>query len=395
MFPILKVVMLLAYSSTLLAVVDVPYIYETEPIPAGTNSTDDVAIFVADQPERSLILGVSKNAPKDGGKSGLFVYDLKGKELQYLPTERLNNVDLRQRNVLASNRDLKGNALFTVGDDLRVDYRGTLPLVDSVGSPISQEPYGLCMGQDSSGRTFVFNAFKDGSLFQHELLSGVSDYTLAFVRSWHARDLLSPSAQEDLIETRMRELLYEYETRPEMLGDLREKIEERYQLEGCVVDDETGTVFVGIESFGVLAINFNSNAKAREVFRVKRPSIDPEILQQVSMGAAVFTTDVEGIALARGKNGEKLLVVSIQGAHQYAVFNATTLEHKASFTLGHSSSDPVTETDGLEIVSVPLGNEFPMGAIIVHDDENRTGDGPLERANYKIASWSDVLEGVQ
>ena len=51
--------------------------YETTPIPPGTDTTDDPAVWVHPTvASRSLILGVSKNTQKDGGLSGLGLYSL-------------------------------------------------------------------------------------------------------------------------------------------------------------------------------------------------------------------------------------------------------------------------------------------------------------------------------
>ena len=62
---------------------------ETEPVPHVGDAADDPAIWPNPRdPARSTIIGTDK----DGG---LAVYDLSGRELQYLPDGRLNNVDLR------------------------------------------------------------------------------------------------------------------------------------------------------------------------------------------------------------------------------------------------------------------------------------------------------------
>src|SRR5262245_50639883 len=62
---------------------------ETDPVPNGGDAADDPAIWVnpAD-PAQSTIIGTDK-------RGGLAVYDLSGKQIQYLPDGWMDNVDLR------------------------------------------------------------------------------------------------------------------------------------------------------------------------------------------------------------------------------------------------------------------------------------------------------------
>ena len=62
---------------------------ETTPMETGGDAADDPAIWIdpAD-PARSVVIGTQK-------QSGLYVYGLDGKVIQYLPDGRMNNVDLR------------------------------------------------------------------------------------------------------------------------------------------------------------------------------------------------------------------------------------------------------------------------------------------------------------
>ena len=49
--------------------------------------------------------------------------------------------------------------------------------------------------------------------------------------------------------------------------------------------------------------------------------------------------------------------------------------------------DGVSETDGLDVVSGPLGARFPEGLLVVQDGRNLS---PRERQNYKFVSWRDI-----
>ena len=62
---------------------------ETTPVATGNDAADDPAIWRnAADPARSLIVATDK-------KAGLHVYELDGRQRQFLPAARLNNVDLR------------------------------------------------------------------------------------------------------------------------------------------------------------------------------------------------------------------------------------------------------------------------------------------------------------
>jgi len=67
---------------------------ETEPV-ISTNAADDAADDPAiwyniSAPEKSIVFGSNK-------KNGIHVYDLSGKELQYVACGRINNIDVRRK----------------------------------------------------------------------------------------------------------------------------------------------------------------------------------------------------------------------------------------------------------------------------------------------------------
>jgi len=53
--------------------------------------------------------------------------------------------------------------------------------------------------------------------------------------------------------------------------------------------------------------------------------------------------------------------------------------------------DGVSETDGLDVTSAPLGPQFPQGLLVVQDGRNI---GPTEPQNFKYVSWADVLAAL-
>jgi 3-phytase len=53
--------------------------------------------------------------------------------------------------------------------------------------------------------------------------------------------------------------------------------------------------------------------------------------------------------------------------------------------------DGVSETDGLDVVSAPLGPRFPEGLLVVQDGRNLS---PRERQNFKFVSWRDIAAAL-
>jgi 3-phytase len=55
------------------------------------------------------------------------------------------------------------------------------------------------------------------------------------------------------------------------------------------------------------------------------------------------------------------------------------------------SADRITEPNGIDVIALPLGEQFPDGLFITSDDNN---SDPNERNNYKLASWGDVASAL-
>jgi len=89
---------------------------ETDPVHHALDAADDAAVWVhPTNPALSTIIGTDKLL---GG--GLLVYDLSGRELSFVPDDRVNNVDVRY------NFPLGGRLVSLVGatnrDNGRIDF---------------------------------------------------------------------------------------------------------------------------------------------------------------------------------------------------------------------------------------------------------------------------------
>lgn len=162
-----------------------------------------------------------------------------------------------------------------------------------------------------------------------------------------------------------------------------------YQSEAMVVDQEFGTVYVGVEAkLGI--VKFAAEPDGGDTISIVRPTGSPEL-----------KPDLEGLGLYYGADGTGYLVASSQGDSSYAVYtregNNTYL---GSFIVGDNPAlgiDQANETDGLDIVNLPLGSQFPFGALLVHDGANEPqnsveNDDELENnsTNFKFVPWEGV-----
>ncbi len=307
------------------------------------DAADDPAIWVnQNNPSKSVVIATDKNL-------GLYVYDLDGRLLQTLADGRMNNVDVRdgllvdgkpRTLVAASNRTNKTIALYWLDPATQ-----KLALA---GDPVPiglDDPYGLCMyaAADASGHYVFVNNGGDGVF-----------------RQWRITAKGGRAIAEQVREFKVGS-----------------------QAEGCVADDETGNLYVAEEAGGFFSYSArpDGGAERREIDRVDSPN--------------GLVADIEGVSIWRGKGGKGFIVLSNQGADSYAVYR---LEGDNSFVgLFHIVADPergidgVSETDGLDVTSAPLGARFPDGLMVVQDGRNLS---PRERQNYKYVSWRDIAEAL-
>jgi myo-inositol-hexaphosphate 3-phosphohydrolase/signal transduction histidine kinase len=304
---------------------------ETEPVPHPGDAADDAAIWRhPTDPARSTIIGTDK----DGG---IAVYDLLGRELQYLAHGRLNNVDLRPGFPLGGRRVVLAGASNRADDTIvlyRVDHRTRrLVAVDSfkAGIPV----YGLCMYH--SRRTGDFHVFVD------------SDSGAGAVEQWRLR------ARGDHVEAR-RVRRFEVGT----------------QAEGCVADDAFGDVYIGEEGRGIWKYGAEPDAGTR------RTLVD-------STGAdGHLRPDVEGLALAEGPGGTGHLIATSQGDNTFAAYRREGRnEYVGSFRIAPAGGiDGVEQTDGIAVTTAALGDRFPEGIFVAHDGRNGRAN-----QNFKIVRW--------
>ena len=317
---------------------------ETEPADSYGDAADDPAIWVDKRdPSRSVVIASDK-------KLGLNVYDLKGKRLQVVPDGRMNNVDLREGFMLggkattivaATNRTTRSISLYrfdTATRRLESIAAGTLE------SGMS-DPYGLCM----------YRSAKSG---QHYVIA--NDSVDGKYRQWRVLDRGGKAAIE-----------------------LVREIAVGSQAEGCAADDELGQLYIAEEDVGLWVYSAEPDGGEQ------RTAID-------NTEGGNLNADVEGVSIYYGANGKGYVIASNQGEDNYAVYRREAphafvgkFHVVANETLGIDGS---SETDGLDVVSAPLGPDYPAGLLVVQDGRNLM---PAQRQNFKYVSMKDVIEALK
>ncbi|KAK9260176.1 hypothetical protein V1519DRAFT_485133 [Lipomyces tetrasporus] len=311
----------------------------------------DPAIWISPvSADRSRVITTTKS--EEG--AGLAVFDLTGKLLQHLDAGEPNNVDVIY-GFKAGNRTVDLAYAACRDDDtlclFEIDHNGLLSNIPGGSQPTQPDftVYGSCAYRSPrTGKQYLFVNAKSAEYLQYEL-TATANGTLAttLVRSFTGGS-----------------------------GG---------QVEGCVVDDKNSRIFVGEEPYGLWRYD-------------AEPEGSSEGYLVGHIGDGHLSADVEGVTLVPGKTLDTgFILVSCQGVSAYVIYRrAPPHEYVATFTIVESedgSVDAVSNTDGLAAVGNALGDDFPHGLVVVHDDANQLPDGSTSvDASFKLVSLADILE---
>ncbi len=374
--------------------------YETTPLPFGLHESDDPAIWYhPEQPHQSLVLGTSKfEAEKEQGYGGLGVYGLNGVETRFLPGDRLNNIDMFGNRcstqgctgglAIASNRTIDGISLFQVSS-AKVGELATLPLLDEAQKPL--KVYGICTGF-VNGKSLALVTTKKGQAMLFDI-QGLPDGTLLspqpitahLIKTIDLAALITPS-QDQFVRT-----IVEKGARTNgELDDLEKKLRDRFALEGCTYDAPRQRWVVGMENFGLWSVPQDSTETPTVLLQVQGSWTDIDQWGQDPTLPRI-TDDLEGVDVFT-YGGSDYLMFSAQGISEFGLYSLSERRYMGNFALSFNDKDPVTNTDGLAVKSLPMGPEFPRGILVVHDDSNESPTGTLEGANYKIVDLKKIMD---
>jgi 3-phytase len=359
----------------------------------GDADADDPAIWAhPSRPGDSVVIGTLKNG-------GLTVVDLRGRELQHVPTPpggRFNNVDVVTGGRLGdlavvSDRGLDRVRVYAV--DPRGARAGAAVLTDvtSAAAPLvfsadetevaeQRTAYGLAVRPDPAGGAPWVVVSR-----RHETRLGLFRLTA----EPGGRVGYRPVARLDL---------------PAVFrvagGDWTPCGEpgEGPQVEGMVVDRVDDVLYAAQEDVGIWRIPLSRNGFGRPalVERVRefgRPATyDEETEECVPTGppppaaGTHLTADAEGLTIAYPARGPRTLLASSQGDSTFARYRPehTGLRYLGGFAVVDSrATDGVQHSDGAAVTTTPLGPAFPHGLLAVHDGED-TPDNARPATNFKL-----------
>ncbi len=316
---------------------------ETQPIISPQpDVADDPAIWIhPEDRSKSTIIGTNK-------ENGLHVYNLQGSELYHYPIGATNNVDVRYGFPLngsqidlagCTNTSINGLSLMKINPE-----NGALTPVLAremhIDTAIMDQVYGFCLYKSpKTGKYFAFMNAKNGKIRQYELLSADTLITTILVRE------------------------FDIPSKPE----------------GMVADDEKGLLYVGEEENGIWMFNAEPDAS--------------------DMGSLIFSLeehqtaakDLEGISIYYAAEGKGYILISSQGNFSYIVLDRSSHEYLFSFKVAEGKLDGIEDTDGLDVINLPMGKNFPRGFFVAQDGFN-TDRGKNVQQNFKLVPWEEIAK---
>jgi 3-phytase len=354
-----------------------PDLLDDQTLPVDQRAdADDPAIYVnATNAADSLVLTSVKNA-------GLRVYDLSGNLLQTVNPGgiRYNNIDL-QYGFKLGNQSVD----IAVASDRRNDQ---LAIFKINPNPTTPGNYLEDITDSSLGTLFQAAPFAEPYSSSSRSAYGLALYRSPITNDYYVfanRRETGDVAQFKLIDKgngkigieRVREF-----TVP-TIGD-RDP-----QTEGMVVDQETGFLYIGQENVGIWKFQAEPNG-----------GTTGKLIDQVrDLGGNYLTDDVEGLTIYYGKNGTGYLLASSQGDNTFVAYTREgNNEYVGNFAVGNSGAiDSVQESDGADVINLPLGPNFPFGLFVTQDGSNEpakivSDEGEEENinSNFKLVPWENI-----
>lgn len=342
-----------------LGVMEVPAFLETGTSPYQGDSVDDIALWIhPTNPEKSLVIATLKRSNVIPPlPTGILVFDLKGKQTQFLKGGTPNNVDLREGfthegetfALIAANNWADNSVSFYKINQTNLQLE---PLLSKSLTIQMEFVKGLCMHK-SGERFYYFLASGTGLVHQYEIAS----------------------ENGFLVSKRIRRI----------------KLDSR--AEGCVVDDINHRFYVAEETRGIWRLD------TRPDHGNKR-----ELIDSTSWFGDLYR-DIEGLSLFKSEDGGGYLIASSQQKNRFVVYDRISNQLLGSFTIVNNGSDNngsdnngsvdgVTYTDGIEASSLYLGENFPEGIFIAQDNDNFSVTNERLNQNFKMVNWHVIQEAI-
>ena len=288
------------------------------------NDTDDPAIWINPKDaSQSIVFGTDK-----ASNGAIYAFDLEGKIIESKTIrniQRPNNVDIEygfalndstQTDILVfTEREKQQIRLFSIPDMKPLD-NGGFPVFTDATEPEYNLPMGIALyksPKDSQIYAIVGrkNGPKNKYLYQYALEADSVEIKANLVRKFG-----SFSGQKE--------------------------------IEAIAIDDIKGFIYYSDEGVCI------------KKYYAEPTEGNDEI---ACFGGEHFLEDIEGIAIANYKNGDTYLIVSNQQKGEFNLFSAKDNSFVKAVNL------TTRETDGCDVVTVPLNDTFSNGLFVAMNDE--------------------------
>lgn len=288
------------------------------------HDTDDPAIWINPKDTaQSIVFGTDKDT--DGA---IYAFDLSGKIIESKTIrglKRPNNVDIRQGfkvndsvtiDIMAfTEREREQIRIFSVPDMRPLDTGG-FPVFKDETNPEMRLPMGISLYKSpKDGALYAIvgrkDGPKDGYLYQYKIDYVNEQVALTLVRKFG-------------------------------------KYSGKKEIEAIAVDDALGHIYYSDEIFGI-----------------RKYYAEPEMgNEELSVfGGDTFKRDNEGIAIVALEGTKGYIIVSNQQAETFNVFSRDTNAFIKEINLA------TKQTDGCDVVAVPLNDTFKSGLFVAMNDE--------------------------
>ena len=305
-------------------------------LPSVQTDADDCAVWVHPrEPARSLIMGNDK----EGDHAGIYVYDLTGRVVQFVPLRRPSALDVRRGIRLGGK--VVDLCVVLESDTSELKAFAIDPEALRLRDVTSQKgiPTGV---QGRSHGMALYRRPSDGALF-------------AFV---------SPRGRGPLTQVQLLD-----DGSGRLTGKVVRKFGQgavRSMAEAMAADDALGFLYVADESYAVLK------------FRAE-PDAPGEPVAAFATGDGI-SGDREGIAIYQKPDGTGYIIVGSEADNTLKVY-ARGGENRFLATLHPVEA---VRSDALEVTSAPIGEGFPDGLLVCHSSPAKS---------YFVYSWVDLVRG--
>jgi len=295
------------------------------------HDTDDPAIWIHPQdPSKSLVIGTDKDL-----NGGLFVFDLKGKldsSRSVKGLKRPNNVDIEYGLAIgdtlvditvATERLTHKLRIFRLPDMKPMDNGGIEVFWGETGREY-RDLMGIALYKNKAGTIYAIVGRKNGPtdstyLWQYEL----------------------KGTRDSLVQVKLVRKFGAYSG--------------LHEIESIAVDDQLGYVYYSDEGVGI-----------------RKYYADPENGNQelALFGTGSFKEDNEGISIYTLTDSTGFILVSDQQDHSFHIYpREGTTENPHAHPMLRKQYVAARESDGSEIISIPLLPDFPFGLFVAMSDD--------------------------